>query len=209
MNPCRHDFITQYWKLDVAAQTHTLLCIRRRSKSVYLHVDKKGMMSDGQSPISLPGVKFLPDVVVPEFTAGWGEDSDGDGLPDKHHLVTLCHIVSLVECCHRTVNPSASALTIRPASECGVTSVGLVLVFTVSIKSPFFTSHVPVRWYVFVRTGWLNHDSSTKLPSAETVFVHRILCGIPTPCGRSSSSRNQTPANRSRKASSLALEISA
>jgi hypothetical protein len=53
---------------------------------VYLHVDKKGMMSDGQSPIAMPQVKFLPDVVKPEFTAGWGEDSDGDGLPDIYEV---------------------------------------------------------------------------------------------------------------------------
>jgi hypothetical protein len=54
---------------------------------VYLHVDKKGMMSDGQSPIAMPEVKFLPDVVEPEFTAGWGEDSDGDGLPDIYEVL--------------------------------------------------------------------------------------------------------------------------
>ncbi|HSY43159.1 MAG TPA: carboxypeptidase-like regulatory domain-containing protein, partial [Candidatus Acidoferrum sp.] len=54
---------------------------------VYLHVDKKGMMSDGQSPISMPNVHFLPDVVEPEFTAGWGEDSDGDGLPDIYEVL--------------------------------------------------------------------------------------------------------------------------
>jgi hypothetical protein len=54
---------------------------------VYLHVDKKGMMSDGQSPISMPKVHFLPDVVEPEFTAGWGEDSDGDGLPDIYEVL--------------------------------------------------------------------------------------------------------------------------
>ncbi|MCU0782522.1 MAG: carboxypeptidase-like regulatory domain-containing protein, partial [Verrucomicrobia bacterium] len=54
---------------------------------VYLHVDKKGMMSDGQSPIAMPEVKYLPDVVAPEFTAGWGEDSDGDGLPDIYEVL--------------------------------------------------------------------------------------------------------------------------
>jgi hypothetical protein len=54
---------------------------------VYLHVDKKGMMSDSQSPIAMPTVKFLPDVVEPEFTAGWGEDSDGDGLPDIYEVL--------------------------------------------------------------------------------------------------------------------------
>lgn len=54
---------------------------------VHLHVDKKGMMTDAQSPITLPAVKFLPDVVQPEFTAGWGEDSDGDGLPDIYEVL--------------------------------------------------------------------------------------------------------------------------
>ena len=124
----------------------------------------------------------------------------------RRHWTILCHIVSS-EFCHRKVNPRASARTIRAALVHGVTSVGLVLLFVVSIKCPFLTSHVPVLRYIFVRSGWLNHDSSTKLPSAATVFVHRILCGIPTPCGRLSSSRNQTPANLSRKASSLSLVI--
>jgi hypothetical protein len=55
--------------------------------SVYLHVDKKGMMTDKQSPIALPKMKFLPDVVKPEFTAGWGEDGDGDGLPDIYEVL--------------------------------------------------------------------------------------------------------------------------
>jgi hypothetical protein len=54
---------------------------------VHLRVDKKGMMTDGQSPISLPPVKFLRDVVAPEFVAGWGEDSDGDGLPDVYEVL--------------------------------------------------------------------------------------------------------------------------
>jgi hypothetical protein len=54
---------------------------------VYLHVDAKGMMSDGQSPIAMPAVNFLPDVVKPEFTAGWGKDSDGDGLPDIYEVL--------------------------------------------------------------------------------------------------------------------------
>jgi hypothetical protein len=56
-------------------------------ESIHLQVDKKGMMSDGQTPISLPPVKFLPDVVEPQFTAGWGEDSDGDGLPDIYEVL--------------------------------------------------------------------------------------------------------------------------
>ena len=114
----------------------------------------------------------------------------------KHHWITLCHVSSDFQ---RTMNSPASSRIIRPVSECGVTSVGLVLVFTVSVKCPFWTSHVPVLRYVFVRSGWLNHSSLTKLPSAATVFVHRILSGIPTPRGSSSSARNQTPANCWRK----------
>jgi hypothetical protein len=35
----------------------------------------------------MPQVRFLPDVVNPEFTAGWGEDSDGDGLPDIYEVL--------------------------------------------------------------------------------------------------------------------------
>jgi hypothetical protein len=54
---------------------------------IYLHVDKRGMMSDGQSPIAMPEVRFLSDVVQPEFVAGWGEDSDGDGLPDIYEVL--------------------------------------------------------------------------------------------------------------------------
>lgn len=54
---------------------------------IHLHVDKRGMMTDKQSPIALPEVKFLPDVVKPEFTAGWGEDSDGDSLPDIYEVL--------------------------------------------------------------------------------------------------------------------------
>ena len=54
---------------------------------IHLQVDKKGMMLDAQSPIALPAVKFLPDVVEPKFTAGWGEDSDGDGLPDIYEVL--------------------------------------------------------------------------------------------------------------------------
>lgn len=54
---------------------------------VYLQVDKKGMMTSVQSPIAMPGVKFLSDVVDPKFTVGWGEDSDGDGLPDIYEVL--------------------------------------------------------------------------------------------------------------------------
>jgi hypothetical protein len=54
---------------------------------VSLRVDKRGMMSDGQAPIAMPPVRALPDVVQPEFVAGWGEDSDGDGLPDIYEVL--------------------------------------------------------------------------------------------------------------------------
>jgi len=54
---------------------------------VYLHADRRGMMTDIQSPITLPPVNFLPNVVQPEFTAGWGEDTDGDGLPDIYEVL--------------------------------------------------------------------------------------------------------------------------
>jgi hypothetical protein len=53
---------------------------------VRLHVDFKGMMTDGQAPIAMPAVKFLPDAVQPEFMAGSGDDSDGDGLPDVYEV---------------------------------------------------------------------------------------------------------------------------
>jgi hypothetical protein len=53
---------------------------------VRLHVDFKGMMTDGQAPIAMPAVKFQPDSVQPEFMAGSGEDSDGDGLPDVYEV---------------------------------------------------------------------------------------------------------------------------
>ncbi len=54
---------------------------------VSLQTDTQGMMTAGQSPIALPPVRFLPRVVEPEFTAGWGEDSDGDGLPDIYEVL--------------------------------------------------------------------------------------------------------------------------
>ena len=54
---------------------------------VHLLVDKKGMQHDGQSPIAMPEVRFLPEVIGPEFVAGWGEDSDGDGLPDVYEVL--------------------------------------------------------------------------------------------------------------------------
>ena len=55
--------------------------------SIHLRVDAKGMMHEGQGPVAMPEVKFLPDLVAPDFTAGWGEDSDGDGLPDIYEVL--------------------------------------------------------------------------------------------------------------------------
>jgi hypothetical protein len=55
-------------------------------ESVRLHVDFKGMMTNAQAPTAMPAVKFQPDVDQPEFVAGSGEDSDGDGLPDVYEV---------------------------------------------------------------------------------------------------------------------------
>ncbi len=53
-----------------------------------VHVDSFGMMAVGdQKPIALPEVHHLPLVVNPEFIAGCGEDSDGDGLPDIYEVL--------------------------------------------------------------------------------------------------------------------------
>ena len=116
------------------------------------------------------------------------------------------HTVS-AEFGHRTVKPFASARTSHPARVCGVTSDGLLLVFIVSIKFSFFTSQVPVRWYVFVRSVWLNHDSSRKAAiGSDGICQHRILNDALILRGRSSSSRNQVPARLWRKsASNLAI----
>jgi hypothetical protein len=54
---------------------------------LHLQVDSRGMMVGTQNPVSMPEVKFVPKVVKPEFTAGWGEDSDGDGLPDIYEVL--------------------------------------------------------------------------------------------------------------------------
>jgi len=52
------------------------------------HVDSFGMMAVGdQKPIALPEVHHLSPVVNPEFIAGCGEDSDGDGLPDIYEVL--------------------------------------------------------------------------------------------------------------------------
>ncbi len=54
---------------------------------VSLHVDSKGMMNSEQRPLAMPSVKWVPAVSQPEFVAGWGEDSDGDGLPDIYEVL--------------------------------------------------------------------------------------------------------------------------
>jgi hypothetical protein len=53
-----------------------------------INVDSFGMMKLGdQKPIALPEVHHLLSVVNPEFIAGCGEDSDGDGLPDIYEVL--------------------------------------------------------------------------------------------------------------------------
>lgn len=53
-----------------------------------VHVDSFGMMAVGdQKPVALPEVHHLSPVVNPEFNAGCGEDSDGDGLPDIYEVL--------------------------------------------------------------------------------------------------------------------------
>lgn len=54
---------------------------------VHLRTDRKGMMSQGQSPLAMPTAHFFPDAADPEFIAGWGEDSDGDALPDIYEVL--------------------------------------------------------------------------------------------------------------------------
>ena len=54
---------------------------------IHLQVDAKGMMSVDQRPFAMPVVRFAPVLIDPEFKAGWGEDSDGDGLPDIYEVL--------------------------------------------------------------------------------------------------------------------------
>jgi len=55
---------------------------------VGLHVDERGMMAAAdQRPVPLPDVKFVASAHRLEFTAGSGEDSDGDGLPDIYEVL--------------------------------------------------------------------------------------------------------------------------
>src|ERR1017187_3029237 len=53
-----------------------------------INVDSFGMMKFGdQKPIEMPEVHHLSPVLNPEFIAGCGEDSDGDGLPDIYEVL--------------------------------------------------------------------------------------------------------------------------
>ena len=54
---------------------------------VNLKTGHNGMMTSSQKPIAMPTVRFAPVLIDPEFTAGWGEDSDGDGLPDIYEVL--------------------------------------------------------------------------------------------------------------------------
>jgi alpha-tubulin suppressor-like RCC1 family protein len=54
---------------------------------IQLNADLKGMMAAGEGLPSMPAVKFQPDAVQPEFIAGSGDDSDGDGLPDVYEVM--------------------------------------------------------------------------------------------------------------------------
>ena len=55
---------------------------------IYLHVDKKGMIPL-KVPPTLPEVNDFASMSLNnrEFSAGWGEDSDGDGLPDIYEVL--------------------------------------------------------------------------------------------------------------------------
>ncbi|MEO7299087.1 MAG: hypothetical protein ABI042_10995 [Verrucomicrobiota bacterium] len=53
-----------------------------------LHVDSLGMMAGAaQRPTPLPDVRFVEASTQMEFTAGSGEDCDGDGLPDIYEVL--------------------------------------------------------------------------------------------------------------------------
>ena len=53
-----------------------------------LHVDARGMMAAAdQHLVPLPEVRFVESSPHLEFTAGSGEDSDGDGLPDIYEVL--------------------------------------------------------------------------------------------------------------------------
>ena len=56
--------------------------------AVRLRVDSRGMMAaNDQRLVPLPNVRFVETSPQLEFTAGSGEDSDGDGLPDIYEVL--------------------------------------------------------------------------------------------------------------------------
>ena len=56
--------------------------------AVHLRVDARGMMAGrDQRLVPLPEVRFVESSPHLEFTAGSGEDSDGDGLPDIYEVL--------------------------------------------------------------------------------------------------------------------------
>jgi hypothetical protein len=56
------------------------------SAPISMQVDSKGMLKSALAFPAVPEMKYLPDVVDPEFIAGSGQDSDGDGLPDVYEV---------------------------------------------------------------------------------------------------------------------------
>jgi hypothetical protein len=85
--PYAHYLLLVRDKRDLQWKTSGYFCSNTNRDPIHLHVDRKGMMEEGQCSIAMPQVQFVPDVITPEFIAGWGEDSDGDGLPDIYEVL--------------------------------------------------------------------------------------------------------------------------